>query len=359
MNTVLSTLRSSTKTVLVVTLVPLSLLLAAAQTSPTQQDVNRLVQASEKLEGAWPGQPPPPIPEVAIVAQHGQAVVPLLLSLLSDDGGVERDRQRWKVQQQVALTLCRIYSISPYCGRAYCDGDPPGRIAAIKGGWLRVIASTKERQALSVGELLHRFKEEKDFSLQFEIGRALAAANDRSVIGELEAGLTHEYRHLRANVAFVLGRLGDPRGIATIAEILGDRAPRAFDPGVSRAKWNVEAQIKEDRYYAAHLLGGLKDPRGVDLLVPLLNDKDVNYIVSWALAEIGDDRAIQPLLEHLQRDDPSARVLAIFALETLKAREALPQLRELLDDTRRSNHAERLSVAEAARHAIAVISQLP
>jgi HEAT repeat protein/PBS lyase HEAT-like repeat-containing protein len=328
-------------------------------TSPMQLDVKRLVQAAEKLEGTWPGQPPPPLPEVAVVARHGHAVVPLLIDLLSDDANVEGDRKRWKVQQHAALTLCRIYSISPYCGRAYCDGDPPGRITAIKRGWLRVIASTNEMQALSVGELLQRFKEEKDFSLQFEIGRALAAANDRSVIGELEAGLTHEYRHLRANVAFVLARLGDPRGIATIAEILGDRAPRAFDPGVSRAKWNSEAQIKEDRYYAAHLLGGLKDPREVELLIPLLNDKDVNYIVPWALAEIGDDRAIQPLIEHLHRDDPSARVLAILALETLKARQALPQLRELLDDTRRSNFGEGVSVAEAARHAIAVISQLP
>ena len=332
---------------------------APQTTSSMQQDVKRLVQASEKLEGTWPGQPPPPIPEVAVVARHGQAVVPLLIDLLSDDAEVERDRKRWKVEQQAALTLCRIYSISPYCGRAYCDGDPPGRIAAIKGGWLRVIASTNERQALSVGELLDRFKEEKEFSLQFEIGRALATANDRSVIGELEAGLTQEDRHLRGNVAFVIGRLGDPRGIATIAEILGDRAPRAFGQGVPGAKWNSDVQIKADRYYAAHLLGDLKDPRGVELLIPLLNDNEVNYIVPWALAEIGDDRAIQPLLDQLQRDDPSARVLAIFALETLKAREALPRLRELLDDTRRSNFAERLSVAEAARHAIAVISQLP
>ena len=78
----------------------------AAQTANTMQpDVDRLVRAAEGLAGTWPAQPPPPIPEVAIVARHGKAVVTLLMALLSDDPHAERDRKRWKVQQQVALTL--------------------------------------------------------------------------------------------------------------------------------------------------------------------------------------------------------------------------------------------------------------
>jgi HEAT repeat protein len=77
--------------------------------------------------------------------------------------------------------------------------------------------------------------------------------------------------------------------------------------------------------------------------------------VPWALAEIGDRRAIEPLIERLDRDDPSARVLAIFALERLNAREALPVLRELLRDNRRSNFGDLITVGDAAKHAIAVI----
>jgi hypothetical protein len=53
------------------------------------------------------------------------------------------------------------------------------------------------------------------------------------------------------------------------------------------------------------------------------------------------------------------RVLAILALEELNAREALPALRELVRDTRKSSFGNRTTVAEAARHAIAVVSQLP
>jgi HEAT repeat protein len=91
----------------------------------------------------------------------------------------------------------------------------------------------------------------------------------------------------------------------------------------------------------------------------LLNDEEVAYIAPWSLAEIGDRRGVGPLIGQLRQDDPSLRVLAILALETLNAHEALPALRELVRDTRKSTFGNQTSVAEAARHAIAVVSQLP
>jgi HEAT repeat protein len=50
-------------------------------------------------------------------------------------------------------------------------------------------------------------------------------------------------------------------------------------------------------------------------------------------------------------------VLAIYALEELNARAALPNLRELLQDNRKSNFGDLTTVAEAARRAIATISR--
>jgi len=330
----------------------------AAQTaSALQADVDRLVRAAEKLDGAWLSQPAPPIPEVAVVARHGTSVVPLLLRLLSDDPNAERDRKRWKVQQQVSLALCRIYSESEHCGRTYCDGDPPERIGRVKEGWLRVIAADAELRSSSPAELLDRFKQERVFWRQFEIGEALAESGDRSAIKELEGWLTHEDRHLRGNVAFVLGRLGDPRGFDTIADILTDRSPRPEGQGIPGGKWSLPAQIRSDRCYAAHLLGDLKDPRGVDVLVSLFNDDHCAYVVSWSLAQIGDSRSIAPLIKHTEQDDPALRALAISALEKLNARDALPRLRELLQDKRKSNFGSQITVSEAARRAIAVISQ--
>jgi HEAT repeat protein len=59
------------------------------------------------------------------------------------------------------------------------------------------------------------------------------------------------------------------------------------------------------------------------------------------------------LIDALDDDSPSTRVLAIYALETLNAKEALPRLISLLDDHRRSNFGAQASVADAARAAIA------
>jgi HEAT repeat protein len=185
----------------------------------------------------------------------------------------------------------------------------------------------------------------------------VAAANDRDAIAELEPWLTHADGHRRGNAAFVLGRLGDPRGFETLVGILADRGPRAAGQGIPGGNWTLQTQIRADRYYAAHLLGDLKDPRGVESLLPLLDDKDVQDIVPWSLAEIGDRRAIESLIEETKQDDPSARVLAIAALEKLGAREALPQLRVLLGDNREADFGGRTTVAEAARRAIAVLSR--
>jgi HEAT repeat protein len=46
----------------------------------------------------------------------------------------------------------------------------------------------------------------------------------------------------------------------------------------------------------------------------------------------GDARAIPPLVAALDNDDPFNRVMVIYALETLHAREAVPRLLALLDD---------------------------
>ena len=336
------------------------MLLRVGTTQPVdtnmRADVDRLVRAAQQLKATWPSQAPPPIPEVALVARHGRPVTALLIALLSDDPNVQADVERWKVQQQVSLALVQIYSESPHCGRTYCDGDPPERIGQIKAGWLRVIVADSEMRALSSRELLDRFKQETIFWRQIEIGKALAATGDRSVIADIAPWLTHVDRHVRGNVAFVIGRLGDPRGFEAIASILSDRSTRGPGEGMPGGNWSEAAQIRADRYYAAHLLGDLKDPRGLGLLVPLLGDRDVASIVPWSLGEIRDSRAIPPLMKELDKDDPTSRVLAISALEQLSAREALPALRELRSDNRRANFGEQLTVAEAARHAIAVLS---
>ena len=156
------------------------------------------------------------------------------------------------------------------------------------------------REKPSAAQLLAQFKSATIFFQQFEVARELVALHDISVLPELVGWLNHEDRHVRGNAAFIFAGLGDDRGFNVIKEILADRSDRPEGQGVPGAasdrRYHVEEQIGTDRYYAVHLLGDLKDVRAVPLLVPLLNDDEVNYIVPWAFAEIGDKRAVDPLI---------------------------------------------------------------
>ena len=212
------------------------------------------------------------------------------------------------------------------------------------------------QQGPSAAELLRQFESETLFTRQFEVAKAIVAANDTSVLPRLEPWLTHPDRCLRGNAAYIFGRLGDPRGFDVIVGILGDRSANREVHVISSVglPW-LPGEIRQDRYYAAHLLGDLKDPRGVPILVSRLTDPDVNYIVPWSLGQIGDKSAIEPLIQTLSDRHASMRVLAIYALVELKAMEALPRLRQLLDDNGRPNFGRFESVVEAAQAAIATL----
>jgi HEAT repeat protein len=210
-----------------------------------------------------------------------------------------------------------------------------------------------------VPELIRHFESEKVFWRQFEVARAIVAAKDAGVLPQLEPWLSHEDRHLRGNAAYIFAGFGDPRGFEVIVAILRDHsATRAIQEISSMGQPSLPAQVRQDRYYAAHLLGDIKDPRGVAILVPLLKDPDVGDVVPWSLGQIGDRSAIAPLLGLLSDSNPNMRVLAIDALVNLKATEALPRLRQLMDDHARTNFGKLESVAEAAQGAIAKLQLL-
>jgi hypothetical protein len=238
-------------------------------------------------------------------------------------------------------------------GTATTDAEGRFQISGLEFGQYLVAVDP----TLSTTALIEQFKREKYFWRQFTIGQEIVKRHDLAALSSLADWLGREDRHVRGNVAFIFARLGDPRGFEVIREILTDRSDRPEGQGIpgvaGDGKYHVAAQIATDRYYAAHLLGDLRDPRGVTLLVPLLKDKEVESIVPWALGEIGDKRAVPDLIAALDDESPSTRVLVIYALETLRAREALPRLTALLDDHRTSNFGAQVSVADAARAAIA------
>ena len=254
--------------------------------------------------------------------------------------------------------------------RVVVDGTsyPGGKGIALARGHHDAVVYVAPRPApkpavdttLTPGQLVEQFKKEKVFFTQFEIGKAIVEKHNASVLPTLTDWLQHPDRHIRGNVAVIFASFGDPRGLQTIAEILTDRSERPEGQGIpgvmgGDGRYHFEAQVAADRYYAAHLLGDLKDPRGVDLLVPLLDDPQTQSVVPWSLGQIGDKRAIPPLVAALDKDDPSVRVYVIYALEALHAKEAVPRLLTLVNDDRKSRFGSLVTVSEAAKAAIAAL----
>jgi len=207
----------------------------------------------------------------------------------------------------------------------------------------------------SVDNLVKEFETTKEFWRQFEVAKKLVARGDKSALPALDSWLSNEDRHARCVAAFVFAGLGDDRGLEIISAVIEDKSDRPEGQGVSTAPWSMWKQIRSDRYFAVHVFGALKDKRAVPILVPLLQDEQINHNVAWALGEIGDQVAISPLIEALRDKSSDMRVSAINALEKLGAVAALPHLHVLLNDREKTHTGAQISVAEAAKAAIAAL----
>jgi hypothetical protein len=107
-------------------------------TPEMKADVARLVAHANRLKRLWPWQPP--VPEVDRVARHGKTVAPLLVALIGDDPDLpEPDRPEWRVQQQAALALCRIYGVRDECGHVYCNRASREQNKRVKTFWVSKI----------------------------------------------------------------------------------------------------------------------------------------------------------------------------------------------------------------------------
>ena len=206
--------------------------------------------------------------------------------------------------------------------------------------------------ALSNEALVERFKSEKVFWQQFLIAEQIVERHDVGVIPSLIDWLTHEDRHLRGNAAFIVGRLGDPRGFQVIADILTDR----FDRPVGQGSGDEAAGIASPSNRRRSLLCRASARRparsaGCPDSGVTAEGSRRRYIVPWALRR--SVTSAQSLPRQVFDDgSPSMCVLAICAGNTqCEGRGSSPD--RAADDHRLSNFGAQASVADAARAAIA------
>ncbi len=130
------------------------------------------------------------------------------------------------------------------------------------------------------------------------------------IVGELKSGPAR----MRASVALVLGQI---RHVTTVPHL----ADRLNDP---------DHEVRDAAERALADMGGVAVP----VLLTRLGDANpaVRRTAATVLGEIGDPRAITPLLGALADEDIGVRQSAAEALGALKAEAAIPFLVKLLDD---------------------------
>ncbi len=225
-----------------------------------------------------------------------------------------------------------------------------------------VLGQTAQHPSKSARDLVKQFKRTAGMGKQFDVAEKIVTLRDHSVLQDLQPWLSDEDIYSRSNAAFIFASLGDDRGFQIIKTILEGHSGYVIndlsnpDPRL-QIRW--EYYSVDERYYAAHLFGDLKDARAVPILVPLLKDKAVNGVVPWSLGQIGDKSAIPPLIEMLDDKNPDMRALAIYALQTLNAKQALLRIRALVNDDQRIHFDGLGPVSQAAKEAIATLEEPP
>jgi HEAT repeat protein len=158
---------------------------------------------------------------------------------------------------------------------------------------------------------------------------SLTVENGQELINKLIVDLKDENPNIRSDAAEQLGKTGNSHAVVPLTTVLetdnvwsvrkwaawalGEiNDRRAFDPLI-RALQHMDWII---RVKAAEVLGKIGDSSAVEPLISALQDEN-SYVysqVTWALGEICDDRAVIPMIEALRKEIPAVRINAAIAL---------------------------------------------
>ncbi len=131
---------------------------------------------------------------------------------------------------------------------------------------------------------------------------------------------------LTEKAAEALGKIGDPRAVEPLGDVLREgryagaavaALARIGTPAVETLLAAMKVGDPQVRRTAIEALGNIGDTRAVEPLLAALNDADSRFSAIKVLGEIGDRRAVGPLTMLLSDKDRTIRSGAVKALEKL------------------------------------------
>ena len=214
----------------------------------------------------------------------------------------------------------------------------------------KVIVDVVGPQKLASDELLKH----KEKSVRALVAAALAEAADPSTVEPLIKLLNDEDIEVVRQAAAGLGRTGDPRAGEPLFAILQKKpgmrqsvldaiARSTSAPDI--AKLITSTTSVDLKRSLLSMLRESHDPRVADTFASMVGDADadIRETSALALAELGDARAIPPLLELIKSED---RTTALDALDAL-ALVAKPQVADALIPMLKDNPGRKASLLKA------------
>ena len=155
----------------------------------------------------------------------------------------------------------------------------------------------------------------------------------------------------------MLGEIGDPRAVEPLIRLVstgqllfvGDNLVEALRNFGAPAIQLLIKALGEGNLAAAEALGEIGDKRAVEPLIKALGDDDplVRDHAASALGEIGDKRAVEPLIKVLEDDVSDVRMWAAYALGEIGDKRAVgPLIKALGDEDDNSSYAARYALRE-------------
>lgn len=203
----------------------------------------------------------------------------------------------------------------------------------------------QSRDPRAVDALLPDLQDE-DWRVRRNAVQALGALKSPRALEALMEALKDRVATVRERAAVGLGRIKDPRAIPALIEALMEEDKKGnihFNEGAWQAlrKFGSKAGPplaelfrKKPNPYLIDLLVESKYEGLVELLTPYTNDPDphMRSKALQALAQSGDSKSIDVLLNSLAGGDLNARINAVQSLGRLRVVEAAPNLLDLLQD---------------------------
>lgn len=235
---------------------------------------------------------------------------------------------------------------------------------------LAVVTLSKIKDNSTIPHIIEAYKREPHDIAKWAMANLFVEFNNTQAVNALIDLLQNSSKSILASyLTEALGNIGDNRAVAPLLSILGDSSNEACgEAALALGKIGCKEAVDRiidvmvdyslkwyTRSQAAEALGLMKNKKSVKSLIQILQDNLSNHHAiksraAFSLGQIGDNRAIEPLVSALENDSSSlVRAHAALALGNFNSSCVAGVLSKTLESQEDSN------VLEAASFSLAQI----